>query len=43
MFIVLPVHIVAGSLGIVTGFVALYASKGGPIHRRVGWRSSSRC
>jgi hypothetical protein len=36
MFIVLPVHIVAGSLGIVTGFVALYASKGGPIHRRIG-------
>lgn len=36
MFIVLPVHILAGSLGIVTGFVALYASKGGPIHRRIG-------
>ena len=36
MFVILPVHIASGSLGIVTGFVALYASKGGPIHRRVG-------
>ena len=32
----LLVHIVAGSLGILSGFVALYASKGAPLHRRVG-------
>ena len=30
------VHIVAGSLGIITGFVALYATKGGRLHRRLG-------
>ena len=36
MFVLLPVHIVAGSLGIVTGFVALFASKGSPVHRRIG-------
>lgn len=32
----LLVHIVAGSLGILSGFVALYASKGAPLHRRAG-------
>jgi uncharacterized membrane protein len=30
------VHIIAGSLGIITGFVTLYATKGGPLHRRLG-------
>jgi uncharacterized membrane protein len=30
------VHILAGSLGIVSGFVALYATKGAPLHRRIG-------
>jgi uncharacterized membrane protein len=30
------IHIIAGSLGIITGFVALYAAKGGPLHRRLG-------
>lgn len=30
------VHIIAGSVGIITGFVALYATKGGPLHRRLG-------
>ena len=29
-------HIIAGSLGIITGFMALYATKGGPLHRRLG-------
>ena len=33
---ILLVHIVAGSLGLVTGFVTLYAAKGAPIHRKVG-------
>jgi len=33
---VILIHILAGSSGIVTGFVALYASKGAPVHRRVG-------
>ncbi len=32
----LVVHIIAGSLGLVSGFVALYASKGAPLHRRAG-------
>lgn len=30
------VHILAGSLGLLSGFVALYASKGQPLHRRAG-------
>ena len=30
------VHILAGSLGIASGFVALYATKGARLHRRVG-------
>ena len=30
------VHIIAGSVGIITGFAALYATKGGRLHRRVG-------
>ena len=30
------VHILAGSLGLIAGFVALYASKGAPLHRRAG-------
>ncbi|HEX8691193.1 MAG TPA: hypothetical protein VF746_02035 [Longimicrobium sp.] len=32
----LLVHILAGSLGLVSGFVALYASKGARLHRRAG-------
>jgi hypothetical protein len=32
----LVVHIAAGALGILFGFVALYASKGAPLHRRAG-------
>jgi hypothetical protein len=30
------VHILAGSLGLVTGYVALYSAKGAPRHRRSG-------
>src|SRR5688572_9776840 len=30
------VHIVAGSLALVFGYVALYAPKGAPLHRRSG-------
>jgi hypothetical protein len=30
------VHIVAGGLGLVTGFIALYAAKGARLHRRAG-------
>ena len=33
---VLVFHVVAGSLGLISGYVALYASKGAPIHRRAG-------
>ena len=32
----LPVHVIAGVLAIATGFVALYAAKGGTLHRRSG-------
>lgn len=34
--LILPVHIVAGALGIATGFVALYTAKGGGLHRKSG-------
>lgn len=30
------IHVAAGGVGIVSGFVALAAAKGGPTHRRVG-------
>lgn len=30
------VHIIAGGLGLVFGYVALYAAKGAPLHRRSG-------
>lgn len=36
MRIDLVVHIVAGSLGVVSGFVALYAAKGARLHRKSG-------
>lgn len=32
----LLVHVLAGALGLATGFVALYAAKGGRLHRRSG-------
>jgi uncharacterized membrane protein len=32
----LPVHITAGAIGLITGAVALYALKGGALHRRSG-------
>jgi uncharacterized membrane protein len=32
----LSVHIIAGSLGILSGFLALYAVKGGALHRKSG-------
>ena len=31
-----PFHILAGGLAIVVGFIALFAAKGGNIHRRLG-------
>lgn len=33
---ILPVHIAAGSVGIITGTIALFAMKGGMTHRRSG-------
>ena len=30
------VHIIAGSLGLISGYTALYATKGAPLHRRSG-------
>jgi hypothetical protein len=32
----LVVHVGAGLLGLVSGYIALYATKGAPLHRRVG-------
>lgn len=32
----LAIHIVAGSAGLISGFIALYATKGEPVHRRAG-------
>ncbi|HEU4523078.1 MAG TPA: DUF2306 domain-containing protein [Thermoanaerobaculia bacterium] len=32
----LPIHIVAGGLAVIFGFVALFAKKGGTVHRRIG-------
>lgn len=36
MHMLLPVHIAAGALAIVLGFAALFAKKGGTMHRRSG-------
>ena len=36
MRLTLLVHILAGGLGLVFGYVALYAAKGAPLHRRSG-------
>jgi uncharacterized membrane protein len=33
---VLPVHILAGALALVFGYVALYAAKGATLHRKSG-------
>src|SRR5215471_8291107 len=30
------IHILSGSLGVVAGYVALYSTKGAPLHRRAG-------
>ena len=34
--ILLPIHIIAGSIGLISGAVALSVSKGGRLHRRSG-------
>jgi len=34
--LLVPVHVTAGAVAIATGFVALYAFKGGTLHRRSG-------
>jgi hypothetical protein len=36
MQLMLFVHILAGSLGLLSGYVALYASKGAAVHRKSG-------
>src|SRR2546425_11581446 len=33
---VMTVHIIMGALGLLTGFIALYASKGATVHRTSG-------
>jgi hypothetical protein len=32
----IPIHVLGGAVAILSGLVALYASKGGPLHRRSG-------
>jgi hypothetical protein len=34
--VLLPIHIIGGLLGIVSGFVAVFAGKGGSLHRKSG-------
>src|ERR1043165_462642 len=36
MNITLAIHIVAGSLGLLSGYVALYSAKGAKVHRKSG-------
>jgi|EndMetStandDraft_5_1072996.scaffolds.fasta_scaffold51817_2 hypothetical protein len=36
MRLILFVHILAGGLGLLTGYVALYSAKGAPLHRKAG-------
>jgi uncharacterized membrane protein len=36
MSTILVLHIVAGLVGLVTGYIALYSAKGGPLHRKAG-------
>ena len=31
---IVPAHVVAGGLALVFGYVALYAAKGAPLHRK---------
>lgn len=34
--LILPIHVIAGGLGLIAGYVALYAAKGATLHRRSG-------
>ena len=36
MRMTLALHIITGSLGLISGFVALYAAKGATLHRKAG-------
>jgi uncharacterized membrane protein len=36
MRLILIVHILAGALGLIAGYVALYSAKGAPLHRKAG-------
>jgi hypothetical protein len=36
MRLILLVHILAGAVGLITGYIALYAAKGAPLHRKAG-------
>src|SRR5688572_17864421 len=36
MRLILLVHILTGSVALLTGYVALYAAKGAPLHRKAG-------
>jgi uncharacterized membrane protein len=33
---IVPAHVVAGGLALVFGYIALYAAKGAPLHRKSG-------
>ena len=34
--LILPIHILAGMIALIVGYVALFAAKGGRLHRRTG-------
>lgn len=36
MHVILPIHVLAGGLGLLSGYLALYATKGAPLHRKIG-------
>ena len=43
MLMIYVVHIAGGSLALLSGYVALYASKGQSLHRKAGCCSSGPC
>ena len=36
MVLILPIHVLAGMIALVVGYVALYAAKGAPLHKQSG-------
>jgi uncharacterized membrane protein len=36
MQLLLPIHILAGGIGLIAGYVALFSAKGATLHRKTG-------